>query len=137
MLDVLFSELETEVNKTCVFIYNIPNENAFITWNIDKVLNIILKKPRQALPFPKDQMAIVANSWDTNETKLINADITKWGVIAPLRWLPDGSLNYILIDGVHRVCKAFLQDKPFYCYPITPQESKECIIAYSGITLPE
>lgn len=117
-----------------VYVYSMDNGNK-IMWDIDKAWRILKNKPRKPhiVEDQNGQFKHIAETFDLEPEKLKHADCAVPGIITTI--IQDNKLQNIVIDGIHRLVKAYQNDFTYFCYYLFPEESKECIIACTDISL--
>jgi hypothetical protein len=113
------------------------DNGARIIWDIGKAEAILsdtanrnrfsCTKYADLIGMPREQMALLFE-WDIDQQKLEKADCSKPGICAPIKHYGDDHESLILIDGVHRAVKAYIEHKQFFLRSLNPEESKRCIV---------
>lgn len=102
-----------------------------IIWNIDKAKELIAQgKFVTELPIEPEQMRIIVERYDSDPAHYDDVDPSIPGISAPII-NDDGSIIYVLIDGIHRCGRAFRDGLGFSARFLSDEDSRSCILYIS------
>lgn len=111
------------------FLFTPENGEPPIRWNVSYAKQLVAAGYYVALkPVDRETMQQISerNSWDPAHVETV--DETTPGIAAP--YLHEGTLIYILIDGIHRCVKALRKGTSFHAYLLSYEAETACVMGH-------
>ena len=129
-------EVEYEFIKFQGFTYTFDNGDVII-WNADEAEKLLSAGGhRETIPVDREQMEVLMArcEWDAKHVETANPD--QPGIGAPVKLVDPKDIReaggrdviYIIIDGIHRCVRAYMEQRPFHVRLLTDAASRACVV---------
>ena len=123
------------------YTYTLQEGRGSMTWYVTLAQEIVAQGGLDIEEVVREQQQHIATHYDITEAKVARAHIGTPGIAAPFIWQGNSTIAppgivYILIDGTHRAVRAYRERKPFYCYVLSPAQSRACLLSGPSEVIP-